>query len=139
MLGDTAEPKKHSSKKGFVKRRRAKTVTFGDPSSNIYVEASDRELSSDEEDPDLGDIAQSVSGAATFRVGEEVVVFMARDKRGALHPVGMTQGVFHVDMRDSGAQELRRNLEAFKFINAIERPYPKSLRALKEAVLEAVQ
>lgn len=50
----------------------------------------------------VGDIGQRVSGLATFRTGEEVVVFL--QKRGPVHVVaGLAQGKFHLDRLQDGS------------------------------------
>lgn len=63
MLGDTAEKPKNPLKKA-MKRRNARTVQFS--SQPIYVEASDYEFSSDEED-DVDDNIFGVSGDVAAR------------------------------------------------------------------------
>ena len=84
-------------------------------------------------------IAQKVSGAPVLRVGEEVVLFLARSNRDELHPVGLSQGVFYVRPSVQSAQPLTRQLKAFDFINKEVKPFPKELKALKRAVLEVLQ
>jgi hypothetical protein len=88
----------------------------------------------------VGEIAQRVSGAPTFRLGEEVVLFLARSLRDELHPVGLSQGVFRVgDAAQVSSRLIRRDLKAFEFINPIAVPFPNRLKALKIAVLEVAQ
>lgn len=87
----------------------------------------------------VGEIAQRVSGASTFRQGDEVVLFLARSQRGELHPVGLSQGVFHVGAAQVELKPLHRKLKAFEFINPLAQPFPKGLRALKAAVMEVAK
>ena len=88
----------------------------------------------------VGEIAQWVSGAPRFRVGEEVILFLARSLRDELHPVGLSQGVFRVgDAAQVSSKLIRRDLKAFEFINPIAAPFPTQLKALKAAVLEVAQ
>lgn len=79
----------------------------------------------------VGNIAQHVAGTPKVQLGERVVLFLARDGQNLLHPVGMTQGVFHVR-----SNVLRRDLSAFEFINPEAVPVPRQLSELKRAVLE---
>ena len=88
----------------------------------------------------VGEIAQRVSGAPTFRHGEEVVLFLSRSIRDELHPVGLSQGVFRVgEASQVAAKPIQRHLEAFEFINPIAVPFPNRLQGLKAAVLEVAQ
>ena len=47
-----------------------------------------------------GDIGMKVEGEPAFKVGQRAVVFVRRDARAALRPVGMSQGVLHVVHKD---------------------------------------
>ena len=87
----------------------------------------------------VGNIAQSVSGAPQVRAGDEVVLFLARSSRDELHPVGLAQGVFYLGRHLENHQPVMRQLKAFQFINPQAKPFPKELKALKAAVLEVLQ
>lgn len=66
MLGDNAEKSKNPLKKA-MRRRNAKTVTFDDPT---YVEASDVEYSTEEEDQEDGQFFEEDDGS-TQTEGQE--------------------------------------------------------------------
>lgn len=50
----------------------------------------------------VGDIAQSVSGLASFSRGEEVFLFLERRGQSAFAVTGLAQGKFHVDHSSDG-------------------------------------
>ena len=76
-------------------------------------------------------IGMKVSGAATFVVGEEVVVFAER--RGqALWTVGMAQGKMHVAEVD-GRKLVMRQLSGLAFVNGVAPPEPLT-RPLAELI-----
>lgn len=59
-------------------------------------------------------IGMRVFGAASFSVGEEVVVFI-EDRGGAAYTVGMTQGKLHVTTGADGVKRVAANLADVAF------------------------
>ena len=78
-------------------------------------------------------IGMRVSGAATFAVGEEVVVFTER--RGqALWTVGMAQGKMHV-AEVAGQKVVLRQMAGLVFVNGVAPSEPTS-RPLEELIAD---
>ena len=62
-------------------------------------------------------IGMRVYGAASFAVGEEVLVF-AQTRGGATYTVGMTQGKLHVTVGPDGVKQVAANLADVAFTRA---------------------
>lgn len=62
-------------------------------------------------------IGMRVYGAASFAVGEEVLVFV-QTRGGATYTVGMTQGKLHVSVGPNGEKQVAANLADVAFTRA---------------------
>lgn len=63
----------------------------------------------------VGEIGQIVHGEASYRVGEEVVVLLAR-RPGGLFAVGMSQGALHVLRDAAGVRRVHAELAGAEFV-----------------------
>lgn len=55
----------------------------------------------------VGDVGQTVSGVPSYRVGEELVLFLWRDALGHWRTYGMVQGAFRIATRVDGTPGVR--------------------------------
>lgn len=57
----------------------------------------------------VGELGQLVHGEATYRVGEEVLLF-ASERQGSFYAVGMAQGAMHVSRDSAGVRRVGMDL-----------------------------
>jgi hypothetical protein len=62
-----------------------------------------------------GGIAQAVPGLPTFRVGEEVILFVAREGHGRYHVLGGKQGKFSVRSDVAPGKQVVEDLTGSQF------------------------
>ena len=87
----------------------------------------------------VDNLGQSVEGSPKLKKGESVLLFMTRDSRAALHPVGLSQGVFYLGAPSPRGQPIGRDLRAFGFLNDESASFPDTLEALRARVKEVLQ
>ena len=59
----------------------------------------------------VGPRVERIFGSARYEVGEHVLVFVSRDRAGALHTTGMAMGKFRVDADVSGEPRIERSMD----------------------------
>ncbi len=84
--------------------------------SQVFKGAIERGAQVNVEQPggEVGNAGLYIPGSASFRAGEEVVVFLFRDA-GTFYPYGMAQGVFHVYKDPRGRRRAARDLVGTAF------------------------
>lgn len=76
----------------------------------------------------VGEIGQLVHGEASYRVGEEVVVLLAR-RPGGLFAVGMSQGALHVRRDASGVRRVHAELAGAELVPSPASPIDRDVVA----------
>lgn len=76
----------------------------------------------------VGEIGQLVHGEASYRVGEEVVVLLAR-RPGGLFAVGMSQGALHVRRDAGGVQRVHAELAGAELVPSPTGPIDRDVVA----------
>ncbi len=87
----------------------------------------------------VANLGQSVAGSPKLEQGKSVLLFMTRDNRAALHPVGLSQGVFYLGSPGPQGQPIGRDLRAFGFLNDESASFPDTLETLRARVKEVLQ
>lgn len=87
----------------------------------------------------VGDIGQLVSGAATLTPGKPMVLCLKRGKKQGFRVLEMAQGAFHIESNTAADPKIMRSVfkhDVVKPRQAKTMLFPKTLKALKKAVLE---
>ena len=87
----------------------------------------------------VGDLGQHVAGSPKLQLGDQLVLFLARDSNQGLHPVGLSQGVFYIGVATPKGHPTYRDLREFDFIGNQHEVFPGTLEALKVSVKEVLQ
>ena len=87
----------------------------------------------------VGNLGQSVDGSPKLEQGQQVLLFMARDAKAGLHPIGLSQGVFYLGAQTPKGQLAYRDLDAFGFINDTAASFPRTLEELRVRVKEVLR
>ena len=87
----------------------------------------------------VGEFGQNVDGSPKLQPGQQVLLFMVRDARAGLHPIGLSQGVFYLGQQTPKGQRVSRDLRAFGFINDASASFPNTLEELRVRVKEILR
>ncbi len=63
----------------------------------------------------VGDIGQRVSGEASYKVGEQVLLFAAQ-RRNIYYTTGMAQGALHIQRDGNGVSRIQTNLSGIELL-----------------------
>jgi len=87
----------------------------------------------------VGDLGQHVAGSPKLQLGDQIVLFLARDSRQGLHPVGLSQGVFYIGAATAKGHPAYRDLREFDFLGNQPETFPTTLEDLRARVKEVAQ
>ena len=88
----------------------------------------------------VGDRSLKVPGQARFSVGEEDVVFLRKDPRGAWRVLGWCQGKFRVVRKnDTAAVEAVQDLAGLCFVKGKDETKPVSAKPMRLALADLVK